>query len=122
MLYRRKNRYVLSIQSPVFVLPIRRTFDAKFSPVWVIRTGDTLIMSANLAGDEQILNKARSLTKHHRICEHAPSFDVNDFYDGYRFSITSIGLQYFATNKLYEQSYNASLNQSKARSKSPVRT
>lgn len=95
MIYRRKNRYVVSIQSPVFILPIRATFDAKFSPVWVIRTGDMLIISANLNGDEQLLNKARIITKQQQICqrgEELPSFEVNDFYEGYRVSITSIGL------------------------------
>lgn len=47
-----------------------------------------------------------------RICpngEEMPSFEVNDFYEGYRVSITSIGLQYFCSNKLYEQTY--SINQ-----------
>jgi hypothetical protein len=108
MIYRRKNRYVVSIQSPVFILPIRATFDAKFSPVWVIRTGDMLIISANLNGDDQILKKAKVLTKQQQICpngEEMPSFEVNDFYEGYRVSITSIGLQYFCSNKLYEQTY-----------------
>ena len=108
LLYRRKNRYVVSIQSPVFVLPIRATFDAKYSPVWVIRTGDMLMISANLNGDEQILNKAEilanQLMKMNAINE-APEFEVNDFYEGFRLSITSIGLQYFQSYKLYEQSY-----------------
>lgn len=51
MVYKRKNRYVVSVQSPIFVLPIRGTFDAKFSPVWVIKTGDLLVISANLTKD-----------------------------------------------------------------------
>ena len=39
LIYRRRNRYNIQIGSPIFLLPINGTFDGKFSPVWVIRTG-----------------------------------------------------------------------------------
>jgi len=65
-----------------------------------------LIISANLSDDAQIICSAKALTVQHKISHDMPQFDVNDFYEGYRVSVTSIGLQYFCSNKLYEESYN----------------
>ena len=47
IIYRRANRYKIYMQSPVFVLPIRGTFHGNNSPIWVIRTGDVSISSAD---------------------------------------------------------------------------
>lgn len=47
IIYKRANRYQIYMQSPVFVLPIRGTFAGHHSPIWVIRTGDVQIASAD---------------------------------------------------------------------------
>ena len=44
-MYKNKNRYVLSLDSPVLIIPINATFEGKNSPVWVINTGNMLIIS-----------------------------------------------------------------------------
>lgn len=39
LIYRRRNRYNISIGSPIFLLPINGTFEGHFSPIWAVRTG-----------------------------------------------------------------------------------
>ena len=43
LLYKKRNRFVISVQSPVIILPVKGVFQN--SPVWIIRTGDMLILS-----------------------------------------------------------------------------
>jgi hypothetical protein len=48
LIYKKKNRYVIQIESPVIILPIHQTFQGRNAPVWVIRTGDVMIVSEDL--------------------------------------------------------------------------
>jgi hypothetical protein len=45
IIYKKKNRYVISIESPVLILPIYSTFEGNLAPCWVINTGNLLILS-----------------------------------------------------------------------------
>ena len=45
LIYKKKNRYIFSMSSPVFILPIRGTYEGTVAPIWVIRTGDVVFES-----------------------------------------------------------------------------
>jgi hypothetical protein len=45
MLYKKKNRYCISIESPVLIIPLNQTFEGKNAPVWIIKLGNMLILS-----------------------------------------------------------------------------
>ena len=47
LIYKRRNRYNISIGSPVILLPINGTYQGKFSPIWAVRTGALNISSAD---------------------------------------------------------------------------
>ena len=48
LLYQTKNRYVISVESPVLILPICATFEGRVAPCWVMNTGNVLIISEDL--------------------------------------------------------------------------
>lgn len=85
MLYKRKNRYAISIESPVLIIPIQQTFEGNNAPVWVIRTGNMLIVSEDLE-------------KLYAINYDKPTDDV---YDGYKVTLTSIGLHFYQSYRVY---------------------
>lgn len=93
MLYKRKNRYLISIESPVLIIPIYATFEGKNAPVWVIRTGNMLIMSEDAKNQKvQAIKFANKLT----------SVPVSeDVYEGYKINVTSIGLHYYSSYDIY---------------------
>ena len=47
LIYRRRNKYNISIGSPIFLLPINGTFEGKYSPIWALRTGALNISTAD---------------------------------------------------------------------------
>ncbi len=46
--------------SPVFILPINGTYDGKNSSVWVLRTGDMIVLSQDLSNDQTKLKSFNS--------------------------------------------------------------
>ena len=93
MLYQTKNRYVISVESPVLILPICATFEGKVAPCWVMNTGNVLIISEDL-------------DKHKKTKSIAELFQEQDEdrYDGYKLTISSIGLTYYDSFADYEKS------------------
>ena len=47
LIYRRRNKYNISIGSPIVLLPINGTFEGKYSSVWAVRTGALNIATAD---------------------------------------------------------------------------
>ena len=47
LVYRRRNRYNITVGSPIFLLPINGRFEGKFSPIWAIRTGKITFATAD---------------------------------------------------------------------------
>jgi hypothetical protein len=45
ILYSKKNHYTISVLSPVIIIPINRVYDGKNSSVWVLKTGDMIVLS-----------------------------------------------------------------------------
>lgn len=60
MLYKKKNRYCISIESPVLIIPLNQTFEGKSAPVWVIKLGNMLILSEK---DKNQVAVQRQVTK-----------------------------------------------------------
>ena len=77
-MYKRKNRFVVSIESPVLVIPIYHTFEGKHAPLWVSRTGNMLVRSHDI--------KKLSL---------ATMLSQDDVYEAYKISFTAISVHYY---------------------------
>jgi hypothetical protein len=85
-MYKRKNRFVVSIESPVLVIPIYHTFEGKHAPLWVIRTGNMLIRSHEI-----------------KIASLASMLSQDDVYEAYKVTLTAISVHYYESYKFYEK-------------------
>ena len=92
LLYQTKNRYVISVESPVLILPICATFEGKVAPCWVMNTGNVLIISEDLDKHKKTQSIAELLQQ-----------QDEDRYDGYKLTISSIGLTYYDSFAEYEK-------------------